>query len=299
VCWPQELKEIEIRSTRDGAVQKAMWWEPGKTEPVPLLVALHSWSGDYKQKDAGEYVRRCAQRGWAMVFPDFRGPNRRPEAAGSDLAVADVMDAVAWARRTTRIDARRILLAGGSGGGYMSLLMAARHPRTWAGVSAWVPISDLAAWHPETKQRGLKYAAEMDAVFGGPPDGTRVDEYRRRSPLATLARAKGRRIDINAGIHDGHTGSVPVSHSLHAFNVLAEANGHAGSLLTGEEIDFATANRKLPPSWTAALPDSAYPKAVLFRREAGPVRVTLFDGGHEILFDPLFANLDRALSAKR
>ena len=64
---------------------------------------------------------------------------------------------VDFAKKKTRIDKKRILLVGTSGGGYMSLLMAGRAPNLWAGVSAWVPISDLAAWHSETKKKGLKY----------------------------------------------------------------------------------------------------------------------------------------------
>ena len=291
--WAQDLHEVEIASSLDGEVGKAMWWHPGKSEPVPLLVALHSWSADYKQKDSHEYAKRCALRGWAMIFPDFRGPNVRPIAAGSDAAVQDVVDAVAWAKKQTRIDARRVFLVGGSGGGYMSLLMAARHPKVWTAVSSWVPIADLAAWHGESKERKQRYAPNLEAVFGGPPDAVRLAEYRRRSPLTTLARARGRAIDINAGIHDGHTGSVPVSHSLRAFNVLAP-----GKAIAEADIAHITSSEKLPEGWPRATPDATYPKPVLFRRESGKARVTLFEGGHEILFDPMFAWLDRFARSK-
>lgn len=290
----QNLEEVSIRSSFDGSGQKAMWWHPGGDKPVPLLVALHSWSGDYKQKDALDYAKRCQARGWALVFPDFRGPNRRPVAGGSDAAVADVVDALEWARKRARIDPKRIFLAGGSGGGYMSLLMAVRHPKLWTAVSAYVPITDLAAWHADSRKAGRKYADDLEAVFGGPPDTVeRQAEYRRRSPLFALARARGVRIDINAGIQDGHTGSVPVYHSLRAFNELARINGKASLRLTDAEIDEIVRTAKLPSAWPAAAPDASYPKAVLFRREAGPARVTLFDGGHEILFDPIFAWLER------
>ena len=67
------------------------------------------------------------------------------------------MDAIAYARSTTAVDARRIYLIGGSGGGHMALMMAQAAPELWAGVSAWVPISDLAAWHAFSKQQGSSY----------------------------------------------------------------------------------------------------------------------------------------------
>jgi hypothetical protein len=35
---------------------------------------------------------------------------------------------------------------------------------------AWVPITDLAAWHAFSRQQGNRYAGMMEACFGGPPD---------------------------------------------------------------------------------------------------------------------------------
>ena len=51
-------------------------------QAVPLLVALHTWSGDYKQRASIPYAQWCIEKGWAFVHPQFRGPNRRPEATG-------------------------------------------------------------------------------------------------------------------------------------------------------------------------------------------------------------------------
>jgi dipeptidyl aminopeptidase/acylaminoacyl peptidase len=289
-----QLREVSIRSSKDGAGQKAMWRHPDGAQPVPLLVALHSWSGDYKQKDAEEYASRCAARNWALIFPDFRGPNRRPVAGGSPEAVADIVDAVDWARAHASIEPRRIYVAGGSGGGHMSLLMAARHPNLWAAVSAYVPITDLAVWHSESVRLETRYAANLEAIFDGPPDSAaRRAAYRNRSPLFELARAHGVPIDIAAGIHDGHKGSVPVGHSLRAFNELASANGDPSKRFSDSEIDAIVRTAKIPADWPPPPPDPAFPKPVLHRRHAGSARVTLFDGGHEILFDSIFAWLER------
>ena len=63
----------------------------------------------------------------------------------------------------------------------------------------------------------------MAASCGGVPgESDSVDaEYYNRSPRHFLKNAR-MPIDINAGIYDGHTGSVPVSHSLKAFNEFAD-----------------------------------------------------------------------------
>ena len=270
-------RAIDIPSTKDGSIQKVIYWAPAKTEEaVPLLVFLHSWSGGLEQGTA--YIARAKQLGWALIAPDFRGPNNRPEACASDLASQDILDAVVYAQSHGRIDKQRIYLLGGSGGGHMSLVMAARAPDLWAAVSAWVPISDLTAWHAESKARKNNYAKMIEQSCGGAPGPSTEAEYRHRSPLFHLAAAKGVPLDINTGIHDGHTGSVPVSHSLRAFNVLAAADRQ----ITNDDIDFMVREQKIPAGIVSENQiDPERQKAVLFRRSSSNARVTVFEGSHE------------------
>lgn len=160
----------------------------------------------------------------------------------------------------------------------MSLVMSARAPDLWAAVSAWVPISDLAAWHAESKARKNNYAKMLEQSCGGAPGPETEAAYRHRSPLFHLAAAKGVPLDINTGIHDGHTGSVPVSHSLRAFNVLAAPDKQ----ITAEDIDFMVREQKIPSALAAETQvDPEREKATLFRRSSGNARVTVFEGGHE------------------
>ncbi|MGA0133232.1 MAG: alpha/beta hydrolase family protein [Opitutales bacterium] len=273
---------VDVPSSKDGTLQKVVYWRPESAArdiagpAVPLLVFLHSWSGGFEQ--GPPWIDQAKKMGWALVAPDFRGPNSRPEACASELAVQDVLDAIEFARRDARIDASRIYLVGGSGGGHMSLVMAARAPDLWAGVSAWVPISDLAAWHAESSDRKNNYAKMLEKSCGGPPGPATEAEYRRRSPLFHLSAAKGVPLDINTGIHDGHTGSVPVSHSLRAFNVLAASDKQ----VSAEDIGFMVREQKVPSGLAAEKQDDPErQKAVLFRRTSGNARVSVFEGGHE------------------
>jgi len=150
------LQEIRYTTAADGSEQLAMFFAPETDHAVPLLVVVHTWSGDYKQKYHADCLPWCKKKNWALIHPNFRGPNRRPEATGSDLVIDDIASAVAYAQQATRIDPSRIYLLGTSGGGYTALLMAGRRPELWAGVSAWVPISDLTAWYYQTKAAGEK-----------------------------------------------------------------------------------------------------------------------------------------------
>ena len=287
---PGAASTVTIKSSLDGAMQPAQFYLPPgagpdeKGDAVPLLVALHTWSGGYNQAASWKpYLAEAKTRGWIAIHPHFRGPNKNPKACASDLAVHDILDAVAYARRHARVAPKRIYLVGASGGGHMAMVMAHRAPKLWAGVSAWVGISDLAAWHRQCKNAGRHYWRDVEASCGGPPGPATDAQYRKRSPLPHLAAAKGLPIDLNAGIHDGHTGSVPVSHTLRAFSVLAQANGLPHKKLTDDQIASIVAKQKVPKELAAERTDEpGRRRTILFRRTAGPARVTLFDGGHEI-----------------
>jgi acetyl esterase/lipase len=218
-----------------------------------------------------------------MVLPNFRGPNSRPEACGSKLAQQDVLDAVAWMQKNYNVDAKRIYLTGSSGGGHMTLQMAGNHPDLWAAASAWVGISDLTAWH--ARHAKDKYGEMMRKSCGGAPgESKEIDaEYAARSPLTHLAGAKNVPLDIGAGIWDGHAGSVPVSHSLNAFNVVAKANGDApiGPSVI-EQLGIAEWWTNAPPVDQETF-DAAFDRTIYYRRTSGKCRVTLFEGGHERL----------------
>jgi predicted peptidase len=252
---------VDVTSTKDGTPQKVVYYQPETAAKnlagpaVPLLVFLHSWSGSIEQ--APSLVGLAKHRGWVMIAPAFRGINNHPEACASDLASQDIVDAVEYAKSHARIDTDRIYLVGGSGGGHMSLVMAARAPDLWAGVSA---------------------AKMIEQCCGGKPGPATEAEYRHRSPLFHLAAAKGVPLDINTGIHDGHTGSVPVSHSLLAFNVLAAPDKQ----VSVADIDFMVREQKIPAALaTETQTDPERQKATLFRRSSGNARVTVFEGGHD------------------
>jgi acetyl esterase/lipase len=243
-----------------------------------LLVQLHTWSSGLDSFNPDDWVTAARAHNWHVVVPHFRGANKNPEACASPGARQDILDSVAAARSSANVDPRRIYLAGVSGGGHMALVMAAHSPNTWAAVSTWVGISDLAAWHHETRSAGRRYWEDVEACVGGAPGSSpEVDaQLRLRSPLYFLSAAKNLPLDINAGIHDGHTGSVPIHHSLDAFNVIAETLG-----LPGVSQSRINALSREQVANAPSLIDDAYERAIHLREVAGETRVTLFEGGHE------------------
>lgn len=279
--WPAQVTQIEIPAS-DGAVQRAMWFAPASADKKPLLVGLHTWSSNFASAGGDAvYAEWAIAQGWAFVHPDFRGPNWTPQALGSDRAVQDVVEAVEWAKKQTAVDETRIYLVGVSGGGHMAMQMAGRHPEIWAGVSAWCGIGDVARWHAEHTKAGRsdKYARNIIAALGEVPAKDDADAW-NRSPEKWLAHAANVPLDIAHGIHDGRKGSVPFEHSLRCYNAAVKPEARLGS--SGIQSFYET--QKLPPGWPAALADASFgANTPVFRATSGNTRVTIFEGGHEIV----------------
>lgn len=284
-------------SPLDGEEQSLLYWAPdGASESAtPLFVFLHSWSSDYLQDNTKWFVE-CERRKWIWVHPDFRGVNQSPKACGSEFARQDILDAIRFARDTWKVDDERIYLAGVSGGGHMSLLMAGHHPEQFSAVSSWVGPNDLADWHRFHVKDGKpqKYAQMIEASLGGPPGASQAidDDYRDRSPVFQLSRVADLPVSIWAGVQDGHTGSVPISHSLRAFNTIASA--HGTSQITQQEIEALSVRMRLPnPTESDSAEDLTLGRKIQLRRTSGRSVVTIFEGGHESVPEAAFAWLEQ------
>jgi dipeptidyl aminopeptidase/acylaminoacyl peptidase len=289
----QELprEKILVRSVVDGTDQPSyLILPPGMIKKSaseeadialrPMVVSLHSWSGDFQQRQP-ELEQLVHAKNWLCLQPNFRGVNNRPEALASPAAQQDILDAVDWVIANYGVDPKRVYLTGNSGGGHMTMLMAAKYPQRWRAASAWVGISDLARWH-ET-QKLSNYGAMIRACCGGAPgESPAVDEqYRLRSPLTFLAGATTVPLDLAAGVHDGHNGSVPIHQTLDAFNAVAAANHD--DLITPEELaQLSRPNGRLDvPQATDMQNDASFGRSIYLRRVSKNCRVTIFEGGHE------------------
>lgn len=282
---PPEKERVFVVSSLDGTRQPSYVWTPAipKGEKRPLLVRLHSWSYGYEQENAAWFAE-AVDREWIYLHPNFRGRNDNPQACGSKLARQDVLDAIDWAIENHAVDTERIYVCGVSGGGHMTMLMSGHHPERFSAASAWVGISNLADWyrfHAKDGEVG-RYAKMIAACTGGAPgDSDAVDaEYHDRSPIHHLHRVGELPLEINAGVKDGRTGSVPIHHSLRAFNVIARTR-KATPVTEAEMEQLWTKDRLDDPGDGEDVVDPLYERAIRLRRSAGASRVTIFDGGHE------------------
>ncbi len=250
-----QMNEIHVKSSLDDSSQPSLFEFPAGVENAPLLVGLHTWSFD-RFNQVGKMLPLCRERGWALLLPEFRGPNtaanpRAREACASRLARQDVLDAVEHVASAYPVDRSRIMALGGSGGGHMALMMAACAPKLWRAVSAWVPITDLAAWL-DAKGQESTYGKGIMACCGGTPGDSPAiaAEYRERSPINHVPALREATLSVHHGRHDR---SVPYTHT---FN-LALAMEKAG---------------------------------------APRFYFDIFDGGHELRYDAAFRWLEKTLA---
>lgn len=282
INWPSEFSVVEIRSSADGSIQKARFHASDTKKGAPLIVSLHTWSGDYNQEDplAGEILKR----GWNYIHPDFRGPSNRPEAGGSDLVISDIGDAINYALRNSDADPDDVHLIGVSGGGYATLAAYMKLGWPVRSFNAWAAISDLEAWYDECKARKLNYSADIEKITTG-GSGFDAMEARRRSPLRMsypAGKRSGSYLNLYTGINDGYSGSVPITHSINFFNHIAQIKyPDEKSLVVEDSVIIKLLGRRVDP-------EKPYDKRVAGRNvylsSAAPdISLTLFEGGHEMI----------------
>lgn len=242
---------------------------------APLILDLHAWTADHRGSFGNDIplAEAAAAQGWHYIRPNL-GRNNSINGCCGPRIVARLEAALAYARSKAKIS--EVHVVGASGGGYTGLCMLMQGTFKADGYSLWVPISDLAAWHRQT--RGMSYAADIEACTASENGVLNVDEARRRSPVHMSMPAHIPPVKIYAGIDDGWSGAVPITHSIRMFNRLAMDTGHAGGVVSEAEILHMLELRSASQIVDAKLDTEA---DIHLHAKAGNVELVVFDGVHE------------------
>jgi len=287
--WPAIFKEVEITSTLDGAKQKAYFYKSQVNQAQPLVVSLHTWSGNYQQKDP--LIGQVLTYGWNYIHPDFRGANNTPDACGSEKVIQDIDDAIEYALQNANVNTSEIHVIGASGGGMATLLayMNSKHPIK--SFSAWVPISDLEKWYYETESRNLKYAQHIMLATQSEAHQLNVPAARKRSSFymdlpKTLR--ENSKLQIFAGIHDGYKGSVPITQSIHFYNKLVDDWGlDKKNKVSEKDIITLLAQRSFHQTEEKHIAG----RKIHYQKTNEKVDLTIFEGKHEMLTAASFQHI--------
>jgi cephalosporin-C deacetylase-like acetyl esterase len=287
-AWPNQCKVVDIPSTKDGKIQPAYFFASHSGLSRPLVVSLHAWSSGYDEKDPLSW--QCVHKNYNYIHPHFRGPNWTFEACGSPLVISDIEDAITYAIKHSNVDVNEIHIIGGSGGGYATLLAYMNTQHHVKSFSAWVPISNLIDWFYETKSREPKHSMDIAKAITGLDniDDNYVineSEAKKRSPLFMTTPVQQRiksKLYIYAGVHDGYTGSVPITHSINIYNkVVRDFNTNEKDALVNDDTIIKLLTYRGAQSTSN---DSIGGRRIIYQTKyKDKTQLIIFEGGHESL----------------
>lgn len=163
--------------------QNADYEAPAGEKP-PLVVTSHGGPTSRYSSAFDLSVQYWTSRGIAVLNVNYRGSTGYGRAYRERLkgqwGVVDVEDCINGARYLAQrglVDGRRLIIRGGSAGGYTTLCALAFHDFFAAGA-CYFGLSDLERFVDETHKFESRY---LDSLIGPFPE--RQELYRQRSPL--------------------------------------------------------------------------------------------------------------------
>ncbi|WP_296701436.1 prolyl oligopeptidase family serine peptidase [Algoriphagus sp.] len=289
--WRDEFKIVKIKSPIDESLQPAYFYKTKSPDPQPLVVSLHTWSNDYTQYDSINGF--SLEKDYNYIHPNFRGVNNTKDACCSDLVISDIDASIDFALENANVDTTRIYVIGMSGGGYATLAMFMKSKHRIKKFSSWVPLVDLVQWYEETKILKLKYSAEILACTES-QDGLLNEEIARlKSPIfweTPIKKLNYSTLEISTGIYDGMIGNgvIPITHSINFYNKLLS------DLSVTDSTKYVSDRERLRLlEFRKPLGDFGQisGRKVILLKETNNIKLTLFEGGHEILTKYAFEEL--------
>lgn len=227
-----------------GMIHALVSTPPDTSPPHPTVFLVH---GGPAANDADTFSARVAawvDNGFAVVRVNYRGSTGYGSAWRDALEgrvgtteLEDVKAVRDWAVSSGLADPSRLVLNGGSWGGFLTLLGLGIQPADWSLGIAVVPVADyVTAYHDEMDA----LQAFDRSIFGGSPEEV-PERYRESSPITHVEQVKAP-VLVLAGENDPRCPIRQVDNYLARLEELGKDHevyrfdaGH-GSLVTEERI---------------------------------------------------------------
>jgi dipeptidyl aminopeptidase/acylaminoacyl peptidase len=184
-------------ATADGQIAHAIYYAPANAEAAgprserpPLIAISHGGPTTATNATFDLKVQFWTSRGFAVIDVNYRGSSGYGRAYRDALrfnwGVADVADMVHAARHlvnTGRADPARLIIRGGSAGGYTTLAALTFHPGVFTAGASYYGISDVEVLVHDTHKFESRY---LDSLIGPYPAAR--ETYRARSPIHFIDR---------------------------------------------------------------------------------------------------------------
>jgi dipeptidyl aminopeptidase/acylaminoacyl peptidase len=175
---------------------------PRKAEH-PAIVYVHGGPTAQTMNTFNRFVQYMANQGYIVIAPNYRGSTGYGkefqqanlfDMGGGDLQ--DVLAAADWIKQTGYVDPKKLILMGGSYGGYMTMMGVTKAPELWA---AGVPIVPFVNWFTEIQNEDPVLQQSDLATMGDPEKNKAL--YEDRSPINFVDKIKAP-LYLLAGGHD-------------------------------------------------------------------------------------------------
>lgn len=217
---------------------------PNGRGPFPTVIEAHGGPFTVQTDTFSPSSQAWVDYGFAYLTVNYRGSTTFGRAFQVQIngnpgvwEVEDLAAARDWMVKERIADPRRILLSGGSYGGYLTLQALGSKPDLWAGGIAVSPITD---WRQVYTEASDAMRVGIAAFLGGTPDEKRT-QYEASSPITSVARVRAPVLIIQ-GRSDSRTPAGPVEdyvRQMHAADKQIQLQwyetGHLGGLLQVEE----------------------------------------------------------------
>ena len=151
----------------------------------PAIVYVHGGPTAQTMNTFNRFVQYMVNQGYFVIAPNYRGSTGYGkefqqanlfDMGGGDLQ--DVLAAADWIKQTGYIDPKKLILMGGSYGGYMTMMGVTKAPELWA---AGVPIVPFVNWFTEIQNEDPVLQQSDLATMGDPEKNKAL--YEDRSPI--------------------------------------------------------------------------------------------------------------------
>jgi len=167
------------------------------------IVYVHGGPAGQTMNSFNRFIQHMVNQGYMIIAPNYRGSTGYGkefehanlfDMGGGDLE--DVLAAADFVKQTGYLDAKKIVLAGGSYGGYLTMMGVTKAPDLWAAGVAIVPFVN---WFTEIQNED-PVLKQSDLATMGDPEKKQV-LYRERSPIFFVDQIKAPLL-LLAGGHD-------------------------------------------------------------------------------------------------
>jgi dipeptidyl aminopeptidase/acylaminoacyl peptidase len=127
------------------------------SEPMPAIVVVHGGPEGQFRPSFSFLIQYFVNHGYAVLAPNVRGStgygvtySHRDDVRQRMDSVADLAHAALWLKAQPEIDPRRIVVYGGSYGGFMVLSALTTYPELWAAGVDLVGIGNFVTFLENT-----------------------------------------------------------------------------------------------------------------------------------------------------